>query len=94
MIPRSRDVIAHSPNAKLPKEDGEDAATDWGSRLGPKVKPFGEDPGDTPTRGWGNKPNPKKDPTWIEIQGWGHNRFKKWGKVRSILIPPKTRPTH
>ena len=67
MIPRSRDAIAHSPETKLLGEDGEDVAIDWGTRLSPEAKPFRKDPGGTPTHGWGNKPNPKKDPTGIEI---------------------------
>ena len=29
----------------------------------PKVKPFEEDPRDALTHGWGNRPNPRKDPT-------------------------------
>ena len=53
----------------FPLEDGENMATGWGTKLGPKVKPFEEDPRDIPTRGQGNKPNRKKDPTRIEVQG-------------------------
>ena len=63
MIPRLKGVITHDHNNKLPGEDSEDAATGWGTRLSPKVKLFEEDPGDTSTWGWGNKPNPRKDPT-------------------------------
>ena len=66
MIQRSRGAIASSLSTKLPKEDGEDTATDWGTRPGPGAKPFGKDPRDTSTQGWGNRPNPKKDPTGIE----------------------------
>ena len=50
-------------DTKLPGEDGEDEAVGWGTMPSPKAKPFEEDPGDTLTRGWGNKPNPGKDPT-------------------------------
>ena len=69
MIPRLKGVIAHSHHTKLPREDGEDASTDWGTRPIPKAKPFGEDPRDTLNRSWGNKPNPKKNSTGIDIQG-------------------------
>ena len=62
MIPRLNGAIAHGHDTKLSGEDGEDAATDWGTRPNPKIKPFGEDPGDTSTHGWENRPNPKKDP--------------------------------
>ena len=77
MIPRLRDAVTHSPDTKLPGENGEDVATDWGTKPSPEVKPFRKDPGGTPTRGWGNKPNPKKDPTRIEIQGRHYNHLKK-----------------
>ena len=36
----------------------------------PKVKPFGEDPKNAPTCGWGNKPNLRKDPT--PAHSWGN----------------------
>ena len=75
MIPRLNSTIAHSHDTKLPGEYGEDMATNWGTRPSPMMKPFGEDPGDALTRGWGNiskndlastcgwrnRPNPKKD---------------------------------
>ena len=67
MNPRSKDVITRSPDTMFPREEGEDAATDWGTRPSPKVKPFGKYPEDIPTRDWGNKPNPKKDPIGIKI---------------------------
>ena len=67
MIPRPKGAIIRSPNTKLPGEDGEDATTDWGTRPNLETKPIGKDPGDTPTRGWGNMLNPKKDPTRIKV---------------------------
>ena len=51
MIPRLKGAIAHDHNTKLLGEDGEDAETSWATGPNPKVKPFGEDPGDTPTYG-------------------------------------------
>ena len=51
MIPRLKGAIAHDHDIKLPGKDGEDAATSWGTRPSPKVKPFEEGPGDTLTCG-------------------------------------------
>ena len=62
MILRLNGVVTHDHHTKLPGGDGEDAATGWGTRPSPKAKPFGEDPRDTPTRGWGNRHDPEKDP--------------------------------
>ena len=62
MIPRLRGVIALDPDTKLPGEDGEDAAAKWGARPSPEVKPFGKDPGDTPTHGLGNRLTPRRIP--------------------------------
>ena len=73
MIPRPRGAITHSPNTKLPGEDAKDATTDWETRPNLEAKPFRKDLEDTPTRSWGNRPNPKKDLTGIEIQGRCHN---------------------
>ena len=73
MIPRPRGAIAHGLDTKLPGEDGEDAATNWGPRPSPEAKHFRKDPEDTLTHGWGNRPNPKKDPTAIKAQGQHHN---------------------
>ena len=91
MIPRLRGAITHGPDTKLLGEDGEDAATDWGARPCPEAKPFGKDPGDTLTHGRGNKPNPKKDPTGIKVQGWHYNRLRKGGNAQCILMPSKTK---
>ena len=38
MIPRLRGAIAYSLDTKLPGEDGEDAATDWGTRPNQEAK--------------------------------------------------------
>ena len=62
MILRLKSVIAHDHDTKLPEEDGEGSTAGWGTRPSPKVKPFEEDPGDTPTRDWRNRPNLGKDP--------------------------------
>ena len=93
MIPRSIDAIAHSHNTKLLRKDGEDAATDWGTRPSPKAKFFRENPKGIPTSSWGNRPNPRKDPMGTKIQGRHHNQLRKGEKVRSILITLKTKPT-
>ena len=63
-------AIAHSHDTTLPREDGEDVATSWGTRPSRKAKPIGEDPRDTLARGWGNRPNLEKDPT--PTCGWGN----------------------
>ena len=91
MIPRLKGVIAHGHDTKLPGEDGEDAAIDWGTRPSPKAKLFEEDLRDILTHDWGNKPNPEKDPTptGIKVQGRHNNQLGNGGKVRSTLIPPK-----
>ena len=70
MIPRLKGAIAHNHDTKLLGEDDEDSSIGWGTRPSPKAKPFGEDPRDTLTRGQGNRPNPKKDPT--PTYGWGN----------------------
>ena len=51
MILRLKGAITQDHNIKLPGEDGEEDTTGWGTRPSPKVKPFEEDPGDTPTCG-------------------------------------------
>ena len=110
MIPRLKGDIIHDHDTKLPQEDGEDMAIGWGTRPNPKAKPFRDDPGETLTRSWGNRPNPEKDlastnnwgnrpnprknPAGIKVQGQHNNRLGNGGKVRSTLIPPKTKPTH
>ena len=63
MILRLKGIIAHDHDTKLPGEYGEGVAAGWGIKPSPKVKPFKEDPGDSPTYGWGNIPNPRKDLT-------------------------------
>ena len=68
MISRLKRTIAQGHDTKLPGEDGEDAATGWGTRLSPKAKPFIEDPKDTPRCGWKNKPNLEKNPAGIKVQ--------------------------
>ena len=70
MILRSKGVITHEHDTKLPGEDGEGATADWGTRPSPKAKLLEEDPKDAPTHGRGNKPNPEKDPTLA--YGWGN----------------------
>ena len=70
MIPRLKSVIAHGHDTKPPEEDGEDTVTSWGTKPSPKAKRFEENLADTPTRGWGNIPNPRKDPTLT--RGWGN----------------------
>ena len=70
MILRLKGVIIHDHDTKLLGEDGEGAVACWGIKPSPKVKPFEDDPGDTPTYGWGNRPNPRKDPT--SAYGWGN----------------------
>ena len=98
-------VIAHDHDTKLLGEDGEGVTIGCGTRHSPKAKPFEENPRDTLTCGWGNRPNPEKDPTsaygWgnrpnpkknptgIEVQGRHNNRLGKRKKVRSTLIPPR-----
>ena len=67
---RLKGVIVHGHDTKLPGEDGEDTAVGWGTRLNLKAKPFEEDPEDALTRNWGNRPNPRKDPT--PAYGWGN----------------------
>ena len=67
MIPILKGAIAYNNDNKILGEDGEDAATDWGTKPSPKAKPLGDDPEDTPTHGWGNSPNPKKDLAGIEV---------------------------
>ena len=93
MIPRLKGIIDHSHDTKLLEEDGEDAEADWGTRPSPKAKPFREDPRDTPTCVWGNKPNPKKDSIGIDVQGRRNNRLEKGEEGKSVLIPPKAKPT-
>ena len=82
MIPRLKGIIAHDHNAKFLGEDGEVTASSRGTRLSPKVKPFGEDPRDTSTRGWRNRPNHEKDlaPTC----DWGNrpNPKKNLAKIK------------
>ena len=51
MISRLKGFIAHGHDTKLLGEDGEDAATGWGTRLSPKAKPIREGSGDTSTHG-------------------------------------------
>ena len=87
------DSITHSHSTKLPGENGEDAAKDWGTRRSLKAKPYREDPRGIPTHGWENKPNPKRDHTGTEIQGRCLNRLRKREKVISIFIHLKTKPT-
>ena len=70
MIPRLKGVIAHGHDTKPQREDGDGAIVGSGTRPSPKAKPFKEDSRDTPTHGWGNKPNPKKDPA--PAHGWGN----------------------
>ena len=70
MIPRLKGVIAHDHDTKLPGENGEAAATSWGTRPSPKVKPFEKDLGDYSTRGRKNRQNLGKDPTLA--YGWGN----------------------
>ena len=62
MIPRLKGVISHSHDTKLLREDGEDTATNWGTRPSPKAKPLEEDPEDTPTCDWGTDPTLKRIP--------------------------------
>ena len=73
MIPRLKGAITEGHNTKLPREDGEDAATGWGTRPSPKAKPFREDPEDTLICGLGNRPNPKNNLIRIEVQGQHNN---------------------
>ena len=42
MISRLRGAIAYSPDTKLPGEDVEDIATDWGARPSLEVNPSGK----------------------------------------------------
>ena len=77
MIPRLKGVITHDHDTKLLREDGEDVVTGWGTKHSPKAKLFEDDPEDTLTRGWGNRPKPKKDPTGIEVQGRYNNQLGK-----------------
>ena len=94
MISKSRDAIAHSPDTKLLREYGEDTIIDWGNKFSPEAKPFRKNPRDTPTCGWGNRPNPREDPIGTEIQGRHHNQLRKEGKIISILMLPNTKPTY
>ena len=70
MILRLKGVITHGHDTKLLRKDSEGAATGWGTRPSLKVRPFKENFGDFPTCGWGNKHNPRKDPTLAH--GWGN----------------------
>ena len=70
MIPRLKGVIVHDHDTKFLGENGEGATTGWRTKPNPKAKPFEEDPEDTLTHGWGNRPNPGKDPT--PAHGWGN----------------------
>ena len=93
MIPRLKGIIAHSHDTKLLGEDGEGVTAGWGTRPSPKTKPVEEDPRNTPTRGWGNIPKLKKDPTLAH--GWGYRpnpRRGRWsgpGKVCTHLMVDK-----
>ena len=52
MILRSIDAIVHNHDTMLLGEDGEDATTNWETKPSLEAKPFRENLGGTPTRGW------------------------------------------
>ena len=78
---RLKGVITHGHDTKLPGEDGDGAAACWGTKPSLKARPLEEDSRDAPTCGWGNRPNPGKDPT--PAHGWGNRpNPKKESHVR------------
>ena len=82
MIPILKDVITHDHDTKLSRRRGEDATISRVIRPSPKEKSFKEDPEDTLTHGWGNRPNLGKDHTLAHGLGNRPNPKKDFARIK------------